>query len=852
MDKLFLIDGHALCYRSFFAIRELTASTGQATNAVFGFVNTLRKIMREFNPQYLAVCFDSKEKTHRAKKYTDYKIQRPRMPELLIDQIPIIKEVISAYHLPIFEMGGYEADDIIATLTELATQNKLEVTIVTEDKDMFQLSNKHTHFFSPRKDQILKENDVRVKLGFDPIHITDFIALAGDSSDNIPGVDGLGPVTATKLILDYGDIDGIYKNIENISKEKVKEKLVNQREIAFLSKELAMLDKNVPLKFDLDKLRVGEPNKNRLYELFKQLEFNRFAQEYAGQEGQKEYNVDVHVLSNDEDIKSAIKNIRKVKRFAFLSDDQADALFSQVYLATEGYVYSVNSDQLNKLSELFEDESIIKVTHNCKEMFKRLSFVNIESLGETFDVLLAGYLLSANISTYSPTELGWTYFNITLGEEQLKAKETAMVYQLYDVFKSKLKEFGLDDLYRKIERPLAYVLYKMETYGVSLDLPHLKDLSELCQRKMDELTKKLYKIAGEEFNINSPKQLGVILFEKLSLPTIKKTKTGNSTDEEVLTKLSELHEFPGLILEYRQLSKLKSTYIDALPKLVCPHTGKIHAEFNQVGAETGRLSSRNPNLQNIPIRSELGKQVRKAIIPSEGRILLAADYSQIELRILAHLSGDESLAEAFNNDHDIHNYTASLIFDVDQSEIDYSRRDTAKRVNFGIVYGMSGFGLSKDLGISQKEANDFITRYFNRYPKVKIFMDQQIEYCQKNGYVLTLLNRRRYIPDINSKNNAVRQFAERQAINTPVQGSAADLMKLAMINVHQEIEKQKLKSAMSITVHDELVFDLVPKEQEKMFKLVKDTMEQTIKLNVPVKVDLKIGKNWMEMEKVKI
>lgn len=850
MDKLFLIDGHALCYRSFFGL-ELSSSTGQATNAVFGFVNTLRKILREFDPKYLAVCFDSKEKTRRAEKFVDYKIQRQRMPEQLIEQIPVIKDVINAYGLPIFEVGGYEADDIIATITRLANENKLEVTIVSEDKDMYQLSNDTTTFLSLRNDQILKAEDIRLKLGFDPIHIIDFIALAGDSSDNIPGVTGVGEVTARKLIHDFGTLEEIYKNVASIDKASIKEKLVKQKDMAFLSKDLAVLEKNVPLKFDLKELKVGSPDRSRLYELFKQLEFKRFAQEFADEKIQN-YKIDIRELSGAQEIEATVKLIKKTKRFAFLNDSQEGALFGLVYFATKNQVYSLSSDQVPKLKKIWEDDSIVKITHNCKEIFKFLSGFDIEPSGEVFDVLLAGYLLSSNVSNYSPGEFAWTYFNITLGEEHLRAKESEIIYKLYDVLKPKLKELGLDELYEKIERPLAYVLYKMESCGVKLDESHLKDLSEKCQSKMDELAKKLYELAGEEFNINSPKQLGVILFEKLALPSIKRTKTGHSTDEEVLTKLSTLHEFPSMILEYRQLTKLKSTYIDAFPKLVNPQTGRIHAEFNQIGAETGRLSSRHPNLQNIPIRTELGRQVRKAIVPSDGMVMLSADYSQIELRILAHLSADASLLEAFNQDQDIHNYTASLIFDVDQSQVDYSMRDTAKRVNFGIVYGMSGFGLSKDLGISQKEAQDFIDRYFRRYPRVRVFMDQQIEHCKKNGYVHTLLNRRRYIPDITSKNNSVRQFAERQAINTPVQGSAADLMKLAMINVHNEIHKEKLKSRMLITVHDELVFDLAPDEREKMLPLVKNIMENTVKLTVPIKVDLKIGQNWMEMEKVKV
>lgn len=850
MNKLFLVDGHALCYRSFYAIRELTASNGQATNAVFGFVTAIRKILREYDPKYLAVCFDSKEQTLRAKKFADYKIQRPKMPEPLISQIPIIKDVIRAYNVPIYELAGYEADDIIATLAVAANKNKIDVTIVTEDKDMFQLSNPHINFFSSRKDALLEFDDVQTKLGFDPKKIIDFIALAGDKADNIPGVVGVGEVTAKRLIDQFGDLESIYENVEQIEKVKVKEKLIDQRDMAFLSKELAILDEDVPVSFELDQLKVDQPDEARLYELFKELEFKRLAQEYSANQV-SEKPIQIYPIEKSKDIDQLIKLIKKQNKFSYLINHPEGSLFGELLIGVgDSMVYSLSVDKADQLAELWTNKNILKITHNCKEMYKFLKRNNIETQGETFDVLLGGYLLVPNVNAYRPRDLAWTHLKSSLNEDQMAAREADVVFDLYDVLRKELEEKELLDLYQKIELPLSYVLFQMESYGVALDETHLKKLSKTCQASIDVLTKQLYEIVGEEFNLNSPKQLGVILFEKLELPVQKKTKTGYSTDESVLTKLSDMHEVPALILEYRQLAKLKSTYIDALPKLIDRETNRIHAEFNQIGAETGRLSSRHPNLQNIPIRTELGRKVRKAIIPSADWTMLAADYSQIELRILAHLSQDKSLMDAFNNDRDIHTYTASLIFDVEQDEVDYHRRDTAKRVNFGIVYGMSGFGLSKDLGIPQKEAQEFIDRYFERYPGVKQFMDEQIGICESQGYVMTLFNRRRYLPEINSKNKGLRQFAQRQAINTPVQGSAADLMKMAMIDVQRELESQKFKSRMLITVHDELVFDVDPDEQEKLVGLVQDLMENTVKLSIPVKVDLKAGKNWLEMETI--
>lgn len=849
-----MIDGHALCYRCFFAIRVLATSKGRPTNAVFGFVRTIRNILREYKPDYMAVCFDTPQKTHRQEKFAEYKIQRPAMPDELRSQIPVIKDVLRAFNLAIFEKGGFEADDIIATISKKSTKKDLEVVIVSDDKDMYQLAASNIKYLNSKRGALLGTKELKDKLGFEPERITDFIGLAGDQSDNIPGVTGIGAVGARQWINEFGSLEAIFKHFEKIEQLKGKEKLlIDQREAALFSKELAILDEAVPIDCDLSKLKLKAPDKKQLFAIFQDLEFWKLAEEFSSQESSEAINV--HSISKPTELKSFIKEVETKGKFAFLIEgNEQDGLFANGTIfvtAGGGNVYSLAVNDASALKLIFENKRILKITYNIKDMFKALSAQNIDCVDEVFDVMLAGYLLEATQSSFELKNLTWNYLKSSISNEQKTSGEVVAIERLFSLLSKELKDKSLLSLFEDIEMPLARVLFEVEENGVNLDLALLKRLSKDCAKKINELTVTLYSMADEEFNLNSPKQLSHVLFEKLKLPVIKKTKTGFSTNESVLTILADQHEFPSLLLEYRKLAKLKSTYIDALPKLVNQKTGRVHAQFNQTGTETGRLSSSNPNLQNIPIRTELGRQIRKAIIPSQkDLILVAADYSQIELRVLAHLSGDKSLIKAFKDGEDIHAFTASLIFDVEEKDVTAEMRNSAKRVNFGIIYGISAFGLANDLKVTQPEAQQFIDKYFHRYPAVKEFMDSEIKKCEKDGYVLTILNRRRYIPEINSKNGAMRQFAQRQAINTPVQGSAADLIKLAMINIQNEIEACKYKAKMISTVHDELVFEVPPKEEETLIDLVRDKMEHAVKLTVPIEVSVKAGKNWLEMEEV--
>jgi len=860
-NSLFIIDAHALCYRAFFAVKGLATSKGQPTNAVFGFTNILRKILSDFEPQYMAVCFDSGKKTHRQEKYAEYKIQRPTMPQDLRDQIPIIKEVVKAYNLTIFELGGFEADDIIATLSKQASKKNRDVVIVSEDKDMYQLVDHCVKIFNPRKEVLLDEKALEEQLGFIPERIVDFIALAGDPSDNIPGVYGIGEVTAKKLIQDYGTLENIYANLDNLN-EKIRIKLMKDRDNAVLSKELASLTVRVPFEMTFDDLKVTSADEQRLLKLFKELEFKKFVYELSSSD------ISMPLFDtprNEGNIKEIIQKIKKTGEFIFMADREKkkdiECFKGLGIILDEEEIVFVSQEKIVALVELFRDKAIRKITYDLKMLLKFFYDLGVFQPSDNifsedflieswFDVMLAGYLLRPSQGAFSFSDLVWNFLKESKDAGNNISSALMSMKPLFRVMEPELQQKSLKELFEKIEIPLAYVLSQMERNGVCLDEELLRSLSQESEKALENLTAKIYQETGQEFNLNSPKQLSFILFEKLKLPAFKKTKTGFSTDEEVLNRLAVSYEIPRMLLEYRQITKLKSTYIDALPQLVNVKTKRIHARFNQTGTETGRLSSSHPNLQNIPIRTTLGRQVRRAIVPSKRNILLSADYSQIELRILAHLSKDETLMKAFIAKEDIHNYTASLIFDINEKEVTRQMRDAAKRVNFGIIYGMSHFGLAKDLGVSNNEAQEFIDKYFSRYPRVKEFMDAMIIFCEKNGFVTTLLNRRRYIPEIYSANNAIKQFAQRQAINTPVQGSAADLIKLAMINVARVFEKKSFKTQMIITVHDELVFDVTPEEKEEVIGIVKKEMENTIKLLVPVTVSVKVGKNWLDMDEV--
>lgn len=848
--KVFLIDGHALCYRAFYGIAGLTNSKGQATGAVYGFTSTLRKILREHAPSHIAVCFDTGKKTLRQEKFAEYKIQRPSMPEDLISQLPIIKEVIAAYRIAAFELDGYEADDIIATVARKLEGKAAQVVIASDDKDMYQLVDDKILMYSFRHDKVVGVKESEERFGIKPSFITDYLGLCGDTSDNIPGVNGVGEVTARNLINEFGTLENLYKHVDDVKQVKLREKLVAQKKEALFSKALAVLEADVPIDVKLDDLKVQEPDNTKLAALFNELEFRKFVQEISGENSAASV-VESKQLQSADDLRKFEISVKKCGSLAVLPEySKETGECVSLWLASSSETVSLSVGQAVELKDIFSDGKVAKVAYDIKELKKILDQQNVAIKGDVLDALLAGFLLFSGQSAYDISTLSWNYLKEAVNEGDQAALVAALL-KLASPMQKDLKEKDLLKLYQEMELPLTWVLAAMEEEGVKIDTDALLKLSQECEGKISEITARLYKMAGVEFNLNSPKQLSEVLFVKLKLPVIKKTKTGFSTDEEVLSRLAPKHEIAQLILEYRQISKLKSTYIDALPKLADPKTHRLHATFNQAGAETGRLSSNNPNLQNIPIRTEMGREIRRAFVAfNKNDVLLSADYSQIELRILAHLAQDENLIKAFKEDQDIHAYTAGLIFDVPESKVDSSMRNAAKRVNFGIIYGISAFGLAKDLGVSNPEAQDFIDRYFLRYPMVKAFMDGEIKKAQESGYVTTVFNRRRYIPEINSKNIGLRQFAERQAINTPVQGSAADLMKLAMINIQDEIRKKNLRSRMIITVHDELVFNVPQDEKNVMAALVREKMENVRKFSVPITVSIKAGSNWLKMEKI--
>jgi len=853
--RLFLIDAHALCYRAFYAIRELATSQGQSTNAVYGFINTLKKIDKEFHPEYWAVCFDTPARTHREEKYARYKIQRPVMPDDLISQIPVIQDVLAAYRMCCLACDGYEADDIIATIVRKLKGQGVDIVIASDDKDVYQLAAPEVSIYHSRKGKILGYQEIETVLGVDPRYEPDLIGLAGDPTDNIPGIKGIGPVSAKRLINIYGKIENIFQNLDQIKSASLREKLRGQEEMASLSKQLAQLEYEVPIEIHLKDMKSTEPDYPRLFKLFSGLEFKRWAEEVAVR-CQSELEVNLKQAAHAEDIQALMKRMEREELFLFMTAGDfttpSNGRAAMIYIAfQEGDIFQVPCDRAAVLAPIWENPDIIKIGHDIKNELKQLWSFYPAVRGPFFDVMLAAYLLNPSQRNYEIPPLAWQYLNLPFSEEQGAENGLVILRRLYPILKAALEQKQLLGLFHDIEMPLTFVLAHLEDAGVRVDRHFLQELSAECETKIQAMHQDFIRLAGQEFNLNSPKQLSEILFKKLKLPVVKKTKTGFSTDEEVLRQLSQQHELPARILDYRHLAKLKSTYIDALPKLIDPHGDRIHAVFNQVGTETGRLSSNNPNLQNIPIRTELGAKIRRAFIPStDGRRIVSADYSQIELRILAHLSRDQRLNQAFQHHEDIHRYTAGLVFDIPVSGVTAEMRAQAKRINFGIIYGMSPYGLSKDLGISLNEAEDFIRRYFQRYPGVKEFMETCVRQCEEKGYVLTLLNRRRYIPEINSPNTTMRQFAQRQAINTPVQGSAADLIKLAMIKIDAALTQQNLESRMIISIHDELVFDAPQSELERLAHLIRDKMENCMRLTVPIRVTVKQGYNWLDLTEI--
>jgi len=887
-QKIFLIDGSAFLYRAFHAIRNLSTSKGRPTNATFGFARILLKLFKENTPDYAVVLFDVKGPTFRHKMYDQYKANRPPMPEELSAQIPDIKRLIRALNIPIMEKQGYEADDLTGTYARLAEEEGFDVVMVTGDKDFIQLVTDRCTLWDPMKDTVQDVGRIKAEMGIDPKQFIDVLGLAGDTSDNIPGVAGVGPKTATELIAKFGSIETLYDNLDSLKKKrKLHENLSQSRDLVFLSRKLATIDRFVPVTETMEDFKLIPYNTQEAFALFQELEFNTLMNEFAKKP------------DPSEKIYKLITNLRELEKLAHVLENKGIfALDTETtsknptearlvgisfsYMENQGFYIPVGhtspgeveqpakEDILRIFKPVLENPEVKKVGQNIKYDYIVLSRFGITLQGISFDTMIASYLLNPSTRGHSLDNIAMTLFgHKTISYEEVTGKgknqigfqdvpipeavnyaseDADLTFMAYQVLKKSIQAGGLSDLMDTIETPLIQVLAKMEMEGIRVDVHALKHLSETFDRELKQLEQEIYILAGEEFNINSSQQLGAILFEKLKLATGKKTKmkTGYSTDVEVLTKLAPTHELPDKLLRYRTLDKLKSTYADALQELVHTDTGRIHTSFNQTIAATGRLSSSNPNLQNIPIRKEEGKRIRQAFIPKEGHILISADYSQIELRILAHCAEDEILMEAFKNGEDIHNRTAREVFQVLPEFITDDLRNQAKAINFGIVYGMSGFRLANDLNISRKMATAYIDNYFKRYSGVKKFIDTTIENTRKTCETSTLFGRKRRLDDINSSNANVRGFAERAAINTPIQGSAADLIKLAMIKLDEALQKNQMASKMLLSVHDEIIFECPVEEKDRLMALAKDIMEHVHPLSVPLKVHFGSGKNWAE------
>ena len=940
--KLFLLDGMALTYRAYFSMirTPLMNSKGMNTSAIYGFINTINKLLQDESPDYIGVAFDTEEPTFRHKMFKAYKATREAMPDDLIPQIDRIKEVIGAYNIPMIEMHGYEADDVIGTLVKIAEKEGVWSFMVTPDKDFMQLVNKNIHIYKPARGggsskqsdvEILGIEEVKERFGVPPDRVIDVLSLMGDNVDNVPGVKGIGEKTATALIQEFGSLEELYRNIDKITKPKLKENLISCKEDAFMSKKLVTIDTNVPVKIDFHKLIASEKNVALLEKIFTELEFKSLLKKLQGSEQQiniQAVHVDekkepVQFVSKTEDIKSyphkyftikkagdlvkLINILKKEEEFVFdtetTSDDPLNArLAGFSFSNNEGEAFYVpllfkersetdlfgdritkpGKDESEQIPEielkkaleiikpLLENKSIRKIGQNIKldMLVMKEHGISMENIG--FDTMIGAYILNPE-SSYKMDYLSEIYLNYKciptenlIGNEKtaiaktidlvpfgpasdFACEEADVSLRLYHRIEYELKKISLDGLCNEIEFPLIEVLADMEYTGVKVDVEMLDNLNEEYKKREQTLEKGIWKDAGEEFNLNSPKQLSEILFNKLKLAPLKKIKTGFSTDTSVLEDLRDQHPIAEKLLEFRIVNKLRTTYTEGLLKIINKKTGRIHTSYNQTVAATGRLSSANPNLQNIPIRTEIGRELRKAFIPSgKGNIMLSADYSQIELRILAHLAGDENMIKAFERKHDIHRETAAKIFKVKPEMVDSNMRRKAKEVNFGIIYGIQAFGLASRLNIDQNEAREIIQAYFGTYTKINRWIEDTKKFARENGYTETLTGRRRYLQNINNKNSVVRQRDERIAINMPVQGAAADLIKIAMINIYNEFKKMKFKSKMILQVHDELVFDCEKEEFEEVKKIVENKMKRALKLNVPIDVDTGSGSNWFD------
>jgi len=876
--RLFIIDGTALVYRAFHAIpATFQTSNGLHTNAVYGFTQSIAKILKDYSPEYIVVCFDVRGPTFRHLKFDGYKADRPPMPDILASQLPYIKDVLSAFKVRVLERASFEADDLIATIAHKAASDAGDVKtcIISGDKDLYQLVHDGPEaggggavildYLTGRE---YKTTDVVEKFGVLPCHIRDMLALAGDSSDNIPGVKGVGIKTAVKLIAQYGDIDGIYNNIDKISAVKLREKLLAQRDEAFFSRSLATLESNVDIDLKIDDLKYGGADYERLTSVMKELEFGRMLRsilrEAGGEEKKQEKDPgDYAHIKDEKELREVCKTLKAAGRAAVALRKEAGHIEAVAIAVTPRRAWFIPlrdalggelKGALKFFIEILEDKDVAKYTDDSKELFRYAISHGIDLRALKTDTTIASYLLNPSKPDHSVEALVFEFLGRMVTDEDEKnfnhidlCKKSCNIMELSEKLDTSIAEMGLRELYLDMELPLSEVLGAMELEGMLTEVPKLREFSRELEIKLADIQNSIFTSAGMKFNIKSPKQLSEVLFKRLGLKPVKKTKTGFSTNEGVLKKLSAEHEVPALVLSYRELSKLKSTYVDGLLELINPRTGRVHTTFNQTVTATGRLSSSRPNMQNIPQRGSLAGRIREAFVAKEGFTLLSSDYSQIELRLVAHLSGDPALIEAFNCGEDVHSRTACELFGyASADEVPAEMRRRAKAINFGIIYGMGPYGLSLELGISMEEARDYIENYFAHYSLVKRFIDDTIDEAAKRGYTLTLFNRRRFVPELLSPIEQVRNAGRRIAINTPVQGSSADIIKAAMVRLHKGIKEAGFASRLILQIHDELLFETRLDELNTLSALVKTEMEGVVRLAVPVLVNLKHGRNWNE------
>ena len=877
--RLIIIDGNSIINRAFYALPDMSNSEGLKTNAIFGFVRMMFKIIEDYQPTHMSVAFDKKAPTFRHKQYADYKAGRKKMPDELAQQLQPLKDLLDKFNINRLELEGYEADDLIGTVARLGEENDFKVYIVTGDKDAIQLaSHKTTTLITKKGVGEVEEYDydsVLERYEMTPTQFIDLKGLMGDKSDNIPGVPGVGEKTGIKLLKQYSTIENLIEHTDEL-KGSIKKKIEENKDLALMSKELATIITNVPIEVKLEDLEYGDYNKDDVVEKFKEFGFTSLITKLLDIEGgettiKEEIDLKIEHLDNIEDfIKKAEENKKVIIDVIGKEGNILDKRVLYVFLSLDGNeIYYVNEDELPQIKTLLSNPEIKKHGYDLKEDYILLKPYEIELNSMDFDITIAEYLIDSKSSTsYECSAIAMKYLT-----RKIKSKEDLLgkgakakkfdeiefdelsayigdilntVNGVYPKMEEKLKETEMDGLFYHVEMPLVEVLGSMEYIGMKVDKDQLNELKEKFTTIINELENEIFELAGEPFNINSPKQLGVVLFEKLGLPVIKKTKTGYSTNAEVLEKLRDKHEIIDKITEYRQIVKLNSTYVEGLLKIINPKTGRIHSSLNQTITTTGRISSTEPNMQNIPVKTEMGRDIRKVFVADENCKLVDADYSQVELRVLAHMSGDENMIDAFKHGEDIHSKTASQIFDVDIKDVTSKQRIEAKAINFGIIYGKTDFGLSQDLNIPVATAKAYIDSYFNKYPKIKEFMDEAVESATETGYATTILNRRRYIPEIKASNFIVRNQGKRFAMNAPIQGSAADIIKVAMVNVYNKLKENNMKSKLILQVHDELIVEAVYEELEMAEKIVREEMENAQSMDVKLDVDLNTGDSWYE------